>query len=484
MCIENNKQITGGLNMIGITAYGAYVPYNRLQRKKIKEQFGNSVPKGEKAVANYDEDSLTLGVNASMECTKGYDTSKLDAVFFASTTSPFNEKQAATSLAAVLDTKRNLRTADFGGTLRASSSAMLSAVDIAHNGGNILVSTTDCRLGKASGYHESAFGDAAAAFIFGSENVIAKVLGTNSVAHDLPDVWRTDKEEFVQDWDEKYTVAKGYIPLVAEAVQGVLKETGLQVSDFSKFIVYSAKSRYQQQIAKQLGFVPEQIQESYFETIGNSGTAQAPLMLVGALEEAKPGERILFVTYGEGADAIVFEVTEEIKNLAPRKGVKSYLNNKRNNISYGKYLRWKGLLEFESPRRPEPTRASISAYNRNYDKNYKMMGSKCNECGTVHFPSQSVCSKCNSFNTVEDYKFLGRSASLTTYTIDYLAYSLDPPVNLAVIDFEEGGRIMSALVDVEEDEIKTKMELEMSFRKVNDAEGVKTYFWKAVPKRI
>lgn len=470
--------------MIGITAYGAYVPYNRLERKKIKEQFGSSVPKGEKAVANYDEDSLTMGVNAAVECTRGYDTSKLDAVFFATTTSPFREKQIATTLAAVLDTKRNLRTADFGDTLRAGSSAMLSAIDIIKNGGNVLVSTADCRLGKAAGYHEAAFGDAAVSFTFGNENVIAKVLGTYSVAHDLPDVWRNDKDKFVMDWDDKYTVAKGYVPFITDAVQGVLKETKLQASDFAKLVVYSAKPRYQQQIAHKLGFAPEQIQESYFGTIGNSGTAQAPLMLVGALEEAKPGDRILFVAYGEGADAIVFEVTEEIKNLVSRRGVRSYLENKRNTMSYGKYLRWKGLLEFEQPRRPNPTRASISAYNRNYDKNYKLMGSKCTECGTVHLPPQRVCCKCNSINMFEDYKFLGRSAKLTTFTFDYLAYSLDPPMITAVIDFENGGRIFNNLVDVELNEVKINIELEMSFRKVNDAEGVKTYFWKAVPKRI
>lgn len=470
--------------MIGITAYGAYVPYNRLERKKIKEQFGSSVPKGVKAVASYDEDSLTMGVSAALECTRGYNTSELDAVFFATTTSPFNEKQVATTVAAVLDARRNLRTADFGDSLRAGSAAMLSAIDVSKNGGKVLVSAADCRLGKAAGYHEAAFGDAAASFMFGTENVIARVVGTYSIAHDLPDVWRNDKDAFVMDWDEKYTVSAGYVPFIAEAAQGVLSETGLGPSDFTKLVVYSAKPRYQQQIAHKLGFAPEQIQPSYFDTIGNSGTAQAPLMLIGALEEANPGDKILFISYGEGADAIVFEVTEEIKNLVPRRGIKSYLENNKQTMSYGKYLRWKGLLEFESPRRPDPTRASISAYNRNYDKNYKLMGSKCTECETVHFPPQRVCTKCSSFNMFDDYKFLGRPAKLTTFTFDYLAYSLDPPMISAVVDFENGGRIVNNLVDVELDEVKVNMELEMSFRKVNDAEGIKTYFWKAVPKRI
>lgn len=152
-------------------------------------------------------------------------------------------------------------------------------------------------------------------------------------------------------------------------------------------------------------------------------------------------------------------------------------------MTYGKYLRWKGLMEFETPKRPSPTRASISAFNRNYAKNYRLSGSRCTTCGTVHFPPQLVCSKCNSIKTLESCPFLGITAKLVTFTCDYLAYCEDPPMIAAVIDFAHGGRIMTSLVDAEQEELQVGMELEMSFRKVNDAEGVKTYFWKAIPKR-
>ncbi|HEY3423228.1 MAG TPA: OB-fold domain-containing protein [Negativicutes bacterium] len=470
--------------MVGITTYGAYVPYNRLNRMRIKEEYGSVVPKGEKAVANYDEDSLTLAVNAALCCTKDYDISSLNAVYFASTTSPFAEKQASATLAAVLIPSAKLRTADFGNSLRAVSSAMLAAIDMAKSAGSVLVAAADCRLGKANGTNEAAFGDAAASFVFGNEHVIARILGTSSMVHDLPDVWRPAGEKFVRGWDEKYTTAKGFIPSVSQVIKEVLTSTGLQVNDFYKVIIASPRPRNRIEVATKLGFVAEQLQESYFETIGDSGTAQAPLMLVGALEDAKPGDKILFVTYGEGADAIVFEVTEEILQLAPRCGVANYLKHKRNTMSYGKYLRWKGLLEFEFPRRPNPTRGSVSAYNRNYEKNYRLSGSRCMVCGTIHFPPQRVCAKCDSVNDFELCSLLGVPAKLTTYTCDYLAYCEDPPVIASVIDFANGGRIMTALVDVEEQELKVGMELEMSFRKVNDAEGVKTYFWKAVPKRI
>ena len=175
--------------MTGICAYGGYVPRFRLQRGLIYAAMGWMDPStianaaGEKAVANFDEDSITMAVAASLAGLNKIDSKSLDAVFFATTTSPYAEKQGATNIAAAVDAKRNIRTCDFSGSLRANSSAMLAALDGAELGHTTLVAIGDCRLGGADGANEAAFGDGAAAFVFGSENVIARLISLEHPPH-------------------------------------------------------------------------------------------------------------------------------------------------------------------------------------------------------------------------------------------------------------------------------------------------------------
>src|SRR6266849_1253052 len=116
--------------MVGIVGFGSYVPSYRLPREVIGKEWGTPVAGGEKAVANHDEDSLTLAVNAAVNCFADSAPAQLDAIFFASTTPPYREKQAAATVAAVLDTGPHVRTADFTDTLRAGTSALLAAGDV------------------------------------------------------------------------------------------------------------------------------------------------------------------------------------------------------------------------------------------------------------------------------------------------------------------------------------------------------------------
>ena len=88
--------------MTGIISYGAYIPFYRLSRTEIANAWGMRAGTGERAVANYDEDSLTMAVAAARDCIHGIDTGQIDGVYFASTTAPYKEKQSAATIAAVL----------------------------------------------------------------------------------------------------------------------------------------------------------------------------------------------------------------------------------------------------------------------------------------------------------------------------------------------------------------------------------------------
>ncbi len=467
--------------MIGITAYGGYVPFYRLSASMANAAFGKKGGKAERAVAYYDEDSTTMAVAASLGCLNGAEAN-MDAVYFASTTSPYREKMCAADVAAALDTKKEVRLADYANSLRASTAAMLSALDAASTQ-KTLVAIGDCRLGGADGANEIAFGDAAAAFVFGSDKVIAELTAHETIGLDFMDTWRSDSDKIVRNWDVRYALSLGYEPQVKELVKKILAKTGLAPTDFTKIVLYAHEKRHQTALAAKLGFAPEQVQEAMYAQIGNTGCAAAPLMLVSALETAKPGDKILYVTYGEGCDAMIFTVTEEIVSFRPEQTVAAQIANGNNDLPYGKYLKWKHMIPCEPQKRPDQERSSLSDYYRNYKKNNALYGSRCKCCGTPQFPPQRICANCKALDQMEPYCFRGKHATIKTFTVDGLSLSLDSPNILVVVEFEGGGKMMTYLVDCKQEDIHVNMPVKVTYRQLFEANGVHTYFWKVAPKR-
>src|SRR4051794_9961716 len=115
--------------MVGIVGFGTYVPRYRLPRELIAKEWGQPSMGGERAVAGHDEDSLTLAVNAALHALPDGRAPDLDAIYFASTTAPYREKQSAATVATVLEAPVSVRTADIGGSLRSATSALRAAVD-------------------------------------------------------------------------------------------------------------------------------------------------------------------------------------------------------------------------------------------------------------------------------------------------------------------------------------------------------------------
>ena len=468
--------------MTGIVSYGAYIPYNRMKKETVALSFGKKGGKGERAVAYCDEDTVTMAVAASLDAVYGRDPAELNAVFFASSTTPYLEKQSATEIAAALDLGRSLRTADFANTLRAGSAAMNAAMDtVAIDGGKALAAISDARLGAADGKYETDLGDAAAAFLFGTDDLLATLDARASVAKDAIDVWRASDDIFVRDWEVRYANTQLYTPLVTEAVKAVLTKAGLTPADVTKAVVYGHEEKNRTALIAKLGFTPEQTVPSYYGEIGNTGNAASALMLCKALDDAKPGDKILFVTYGEGSDAMIFTVTDKAVSYKAQNTVSALVAHKDNTVAYGKFLKWKGLIKCEPQKRPPQERSSLSDYNRNYRKNHALYGCRCKECGTVVFPPQRVCVHCHAVDSMEPYRFFDKPATIRTFTIDGLSVSLDSPNVLVVIEFEGGGKMMTYLVECDKTKVHVGMKVRPSFRKMFKENGVSTYFWKVVP---
>ncbi|RLB38623.1 MAG: short-chain dehydrogenase, partial [Deltaproteobacteria bacterium] len=383
--------------MKGITAYGIHVPYYRMKREVILKAMGWFNPgiaglaKGEKAVANHDEDSITLAVAAGMDCFTEIDREKIDALYLASTSFPYKERANASIAGGALNLSSNIRTADFSGCLKSSTTALISALSEADSS-TTMVCASDCRLGKAGGTQEQFLGDGAAAVVVGNDGVIASFIGHYSLSYDFADYRRSDSDKFIRSWEERWIREAGYFKVIPKAINTLLAKCGLKMDDIAKVICPPLSARDHVAMCKTLGLEPDKVQAHLLDKIGNTGSAHPLIMLIGALEETRPGDRILVVSYGSGSDALLFQVTEEIEKLKNRTKLKDNLGYKRQLDNYTKYLSFKGMLEKEiGIRGEEVSPTSLSLYWRERNAVLRLVGSRCKACGTPQFPRETVC---------------------------------------------------------------------------------------------
>ncbi len=476
--------------MVGITAYGAYIPWHRINRMTIYMSIGfvnpAAIMPGEKAVANYDEDSLTMAVNAGMDCLQGMDRSKIDGIFMATATGPFEERQNAGIISTALDLKPESRTADFTASVKSGTTALLSACDAAKAGSakGILVCASDCRLGPAGSYQEEMYGDGAAALLIGKNNVIAELVGSYSISYDFIDHWRLDTERFNRTGEDRFTRDEGFSKFIPEAISGLMQKCKIGPEDVSKVCYPCMYVRPHAKMGSQMGFKPEQIQDHMFTTVGFTGSANPLMILVAALEDAKPGDKIIVASHGNGSDALLFEVTSEIEKLAPRKGIKKHMVHRKDLTSYDRMVTFNNVLTTDVAGRGEEVfRTSTTILWRDRKKLIGLIGTKCKKCKTPQWPPQRICinPKCGAIDQMEEYRFSDKQARLFTYTGDMLAYSPTPPELYGMIDFEGGGRAIFNLTDCDQDELSVNMLLEMTFRKRWESPGFVGYGWKGTP---
>ncbi len=473
--------------MIGIVSYGAHIPIWRLTREKIATQWGQPPAPGERSVAGFDEDSITMSVAAAMNCFKGMDRSKVGALYFCSTTAPYQEKQSGTVVATATDLRTDLTVVDFANSLRAGTQALRTAFHSigAESEKQILVAAADTRPAAPQSQSEKYFGDGAAAVLLGNANVLAEIEWSHTVFQEITDTWREEGGAFVSMWEDRFSLEQGYLKMAATVVPDALKKFNATPQDYSKIIFNAPDARKQGQIAKMLGFdVKTRIQGGYYDTAGFMGSAHPLIMLIGALETANPEDRLLMVSYGNGIDVMSLRVTDQIKNHKDRSGVKKGLARRLMLPDYGTYAKWKGIVNPDAGvRRPAREVPSASAQFREQNQNLRFHGVQCNHCNTVQYPIQRVCTKCQTKDDFTKVRLSDKKSTLFTYAFDYIAGTPDTPCVVCMINFEGGGRMMCTMTDRNIESIEIDMPLEMTFRKLFTLGGIHTYFWKCMPSQ-
>jgi hydroxymethylglutaryl-CoA synthase len=463
---------------IGITGLGVHVPRYRLSADTLGAVWGTG-GSGARAVANHDEDSLTMAVEAGLAALEDRAGADLELICFASTTPPYAEKSSAAILASVLDCGPAVSVADLGGSLRAGTTGLRLALDAIRAGSAraALVAAADLRLAPPGGELEPVWGDGAAAVRLGQgEGVLARLVGAASHTHEFSDVWRLADARFPEQGDATFVRAYGYERLMADAVGRVLTETRVAPGTIRRAAVYAPDARLAAPILRSLGLGDEVLPRvPLLGEIGNTGVASPLLALAACLEEAEPGDRILVVGYGAGADALLFETTERVRGLDRRRGVAAQVAAGRPLRHYGKFLQFRRLVE------TEPVRAftGLPLMEREERQDLRLYGQRCAACGAIQYPRRHVCWQCSG-KTLQDHR-LARRGRVFTFTKDHLVPSPDPPTVMVAADLEGGGRFYTQLTDGDPTAVTFDLPVELTFRRFHEGAGLANYFWKFRP---
>lgn len=318
--------------MIGISAYGTYVPKFRLPIKDIAEAWskdGTEVSASlgliEKSVPASDEDAVTIALEAAQECLSVFSgkPSDLDVLFVGSESHPYAVNPTSTIVGELLGVGHTYLAADLEFACKAATAGVqaIAGLVAAGHAQNGLIIGADTAQGKPHDFLEYTAAAGGAAFVLSRENIVAKLLGDTSYSSDTPDFWRRDGMRYPSHAG-RFTGEPAYFAHVLGAANRMLEMTKLTPADFDYCIFHMPNGKFPREVAKRLGFTKEQLLPSLVvDKIGNSYSATTLLGLSAVLDIAKPNQKIFMVSYGSGAgsDAFVWETTSALTAMQKQK---------------------------------------------------------------------------------------------------------------------------------------------------------------------
>ncbi len=341
---------------IGIVGYGAYVPRWRIKVEEIARVWGqdpNNIKKGllvdEKAVADIDEDTVTIGIEAGKNAltSSGIDPKRIGALFVGSESHPYAVKPSGTIVAEALSMGHDLMLADYEFACKAGTAAMQTCyamvkAEMIEYGMAIGADTAQGQPGDALEYTAASGG---AAFLIGRDP-LAVIEATYSYTSDTPDFWRREGQDYPRH-GARFTGKPAYFHHVVSATNGLLQRTGLNKNDFDYIVFHMPNGKFPREACKMLALDEKKLLPSLVvEKIGNTYSGSSLLGLCSVLDLANPGERILMTSFGSGAgsDSFSLLVTDAIKQRRSERDLDFYIKRK-DYIDYGNYVRMRKKLK-------------------------------------------------------------------------------------------------------------------------------------------
>jgi 3-hydroxy-3-methylglutaryl CoA synthase/uncharacterized OB-fold protein len=453
-----------------------------LRRESIAEVMGGTPARGRRTVASFDEDPVTLAVEAGRRARRAAPDAQVSSVVLATAAPPYLERTSATVAHAALRLDGDVAASDVAG-LRGGAAALRAALRSGEPG--VLVLAGDVRTGPAGSVEELQGGDAGAAVLVGpaaedGSGLVAEYLGGGSATREFLDRWRVPGELRTRAWEERFGQQR-YDELASAAWTSACKDAGIEDADVSRVAVAAPHTRAGTALAKRLGAAGATVADALGSTVGHTGAAHPLLLLAALVEDAEPGQVVALVSLADGADVFLFRVRGRSAGVPT---VAEQAAGGDDSLRYAKYLSWRGVLPTQPPNRPEPARMSASAADRRLDWKYGFVGSRDRSSGALHLPPARVSFVGGAVDDMDPAPMADVPGRVATFTVDSLAWSPSPPVVFAVCDFEGGGRLPVELTDVTADEVSIGMPVQMTFRRIGVADGIANYFWKARPAAV
>ena len=473
----------------GIVDAAGYVPAMRLERQAIfaANAWANpalkGLARGARSMCNWDEDSITMGVEAARRCLSDRPRENLRRLYFASTTPPFADRQSAAVIGEALNLSENLAAVDFANSRNAGLQALCEA---ARDNGPALVVSADARRAKPGSVQELQYGHGAAAVLLGGEDAIAEVVAEHRLSRDFVDQFRGSGEPFDYRWEERWIRDRGYRSILPALVGGLLEQAGVAPEQLSRAVLPAAPPRMTAAFARGLGLAAESVQDARLGDVGDTGAPHPLLLTVDALARAEPGELILVVGFAQGGIALLLRTTGKLPEWQQRNARREALSPPRGESAYTKYLSFSGLLAMDFGMRAEAdAKTQLSSFDRHRAELTGFAGGRCPACNTVQFPRSARCVNpdCNIEAEQAVVLLADEAGEVSSFTQDWLAYTPHPPLQYGLAATESGARVLMEFTECPLEQMRVGLTLRFVFRihAIDSQRGYRRYFWKGTP---
>jgi 3-hydroxy-3-methylglutaryl CoA synthase len=428
---------------------------------------------GRRAVAGWDEDSLTLAVEAARLA-----HGRPDAVVFASTSAPFTERLQAALVVDALALPTETRARDVSGSRRCAVSALLDAL---LGSGSTLVTAGERRPGRAGSPLHLSQGDGGAAALVADEGA-ARLLGWASLSHDLVDVYASRDHPEPYAYEERFVRETAISEVLAPTLRKAIASAGLDASDIQHAAVHEPVAGLWRDLGRATGITAPNHASNAAAALGDLGAAHGLFAFALAAARAKPGERILLAGFGSGCDALVLEMT------APMPGAESAEDALRRGLAFGDYVRFlslNGALELDWGVRSEFEQKAQATVIARYGRDMTGFIGGRDAAGNVQFPKSRIPVRpgADGPEPMQDVRLADDSARIVSVTADRLNFTPDPPFWFGLAQFDNGARVMMEFTDADSRgfSVGDRLRMRLRIKSRDRRRGFRTYFWKAAP---
>ena len=459
-----------------VAQIGGYLPLLRLDRAAASTALrfaglgGRAA--GRRAVAGWDEDAVTLAVEAARALPAA------DRLVFASTSAPFYERSQATLAASALGLPETVRTIDVSGSRRCGVTALLDAL---LGTGDSIIAAGEKRPARPGSAQHLGFGDGGAAVSVGDSGG-ARLIGHASRSHDLIDIYSSRESPTPYAYEERFVREIAARQVIIPTISAACDAAGISPSAVSHAAVHEPLSGVWREIAKALEITAPNHAAEVEAQAGDLGAAHALYALALALAAAKTGDIVLLAGFGSGCDALLFEITGEVNGAH---SASAMLRHGLVTQDFVRFLSLTGTLDLDFGVRAEFEQKAQATVIERYGRDTIGFVGGQDATGNVQFPKSRIPVRpgADGPEPMTDFRLADCAATLKSVTADRLNYSPDPPFWFGLVQFDNGARVLMELTDADASGFAVGDPLMMRLRiKSRDRRrGFRTYFWKAAP---